>query len=213
MSDGLPGAGAAPPLDPEEVARANLYALVSRLFYAPADPNFLAEISRAEPEEEEDEASGALRAAWQALREACRSAYPALVRQEYESLFIGVGKAEVTPYLSAYAEPASPDRYLVRLREQLAAWELVRRESVFEVEDHVSGVSDVMRWLIEGGRPLAEQRAFFESYVYPGAVPFYAAVQKASSAAFYKPVAAFATAFFDVEKTAFDMADVTWCTL
>jgi TorA maturation chaperone TorD len=208
MSDGPSGATAATPLDPEDVARASLYALVSRLFYAPADPNFLAEISGAQPEGEEDGASGTLRAAWQALQEACRRAFPALVRQEYESLFVGVGKAEITPYLSAYAEPSSPDRYLVRLREQLSAWALARRESVFEVEDHVSGVSDVMRWLIEGGRPLAEQRAFFESYVYPGAVPFCAAVQKGASAVFYRPVAAFAAAFLDVEKAAFEMSDV-----
>lgn len=209
MSEDLPGAAAASPLDPEDAARANLYALVSRLFYAPADPNFLAEIARAEPGAAEDEESGMLRAAWQALQETCRGAFPALVRQEYENLFVGVGKAEVTPYLSAYAEPSSPDRYLVRLREQLAAWHLARRESVFEVEDHVSGVSDVMRWLIESRRPLPEQRVFFESYVYPGALPFYAAVRKAASAAFYRPVATFAAAFFDVEKAAFDMVGVT----
>lgn len=196
------------PLEPEDLARANLYALVSRLFYGPADPNFLAEISRAEPGGEDDEELGTLRVAWQAVQEACRRAFPALVRQEYESLFIGVGKAEVTPYLSAYAAPSAPDRYLVRLREQLAAWELARRESVFEVEDHVSGVSDVMRWLVANRRSLAEQRGFFESYVYPGAALFYAAVQNATSANFYKPVAGFAAAFFEVEKAAFDMTDM-----
>ena len=194
------------PIDPEDLARANLYALVSRLFYAPADPNLLAEISRASVEGDEEEAAG-LHTQWRNLQEACRSAFPALVRQEYERLFVGVGKAEVTPYLSGYAEPTSPDRYLVRLREQLAAWKLARRDSVFEVEDHVSGVSDVMRWLIESRRSLAEQRAFFEAYVYIGAAPFYAAVQNAASTVFYKPVAAFAAGFLEVEKAAFEMGD------
>lgn len=195
------------PLDPEDVAHANLYGLVSRLFYGPADPNLLAELSRAAPAEEAEEEPNALRTAWAALQEACRSAFPALVRQEYEGLFVGVGKAEVTPYLSAYAQPSSPERYVVRLRDQLALWSLGRREGVFEIEDHVSGVSDVMRWLVETGRPLGDQRSFFDTYLYPGAVPFCAAVQNATSAAFYKPVAAFALAFLEVERAAFDMSD------
>jgi hypothetical protein len=38
----------APVPDEEDLARANLYGLVSRLFYAPADPNLLAEC-RAHP--------------------------------------------------------------------------------------------------------------------------------------------------------------------
>jgi TorA maturation chaperone TorD len=199
--------GTAP--EPEEVARANLYGLVSRLFYAPADPNLLAEISHAPVEAEEDgtnEGKG-MAAAWHDLREACRTAYPAIVRQEYDGLFIGVGKAAVTPYLSGFAEPDSPDRYLVRLRQQLDAWGLARRDSVFEVEDHISGACDVMRWLIESARPLAEQRAFFENFVYLGAVPFCGAVQQAPSTVFYQHVANFALHFFEVEKAAFEMED------
>lgn len=203
-SEGLSAAVAAQ--DPEELARANLYGLVSRLFYAPADPNLLAEICGGRREEEGtgDDTSGLI-GAWRSLQEACRTAYPAVVRQEHDSLFVGVGKAEVTPYLSAYAEPSSPDRYLVRLRDQLAAWGLSRRERVFEIEDHVSGVSDVMRCLIEGRHPLEEQQRFFESFVYPGAIPFCAAVQNTASSSFYKHVAAFAQAFFELEKSAFEM--------
>ncbi len=97
--------------------------------------------------------------------------------------------------------------YLVRLREQISALGLARRESVFEVEDHVSGIGDVMRWLIENGRPLQEQQQFFATFLYPGAIPFYAAVQNAVSSRFYKPVAAFALAFLELEKASFEMAD------
>ncbi len=190
-------------LEAEDRARANYYGLISRLFYAPADPNLLAEICRSEAGE-----GGGLHAAWRGLQEACRSAYPAVVRQEYDTLFVGVGRAAVTPYLSGYAEPSGPDRYLVRLREQLAAWGLGRREGVFEVEDHLSGVSDVMRWLIQERRPLEQQREFFESFVYRGAIPFCAAVHKTPSASYYKPVAAFAASFFELEKTAFEMVDL-----
>lgn len=208
MNDSRPEDGSAA-LAPEEAARANLYGLISRLFYAPPDPDLLAEMSRAQTEAGDDEDPGALRGAWQAMQKACRAAFPTVVRQEYEGLFIGVGKAEVTPYLSAYAQPSSPERYLVHLREQLAVWALARREAVFEMEDHVAGVSEVMRWLVESGRPLADQRGFFEMYVYPGAIPFCAAIQNATSAVFYRPVAGFARAFFEMEKAAFEMADDT----
>lgn len=206
MSDTDTVSTAAAAQDPEELARANLYGLVSRLFYAPADPNLLAEICCEKQEKEgKGDDNSRLIEAWRGLQEVCRTAYPTVVRQEHDTLFIGVGKAEVTPYLSAYAEPSSPDRYLVRLREQLAACGLSRRDSVFEVEDHISGVCDVMRCLIEGRRPLEEQQCFFESFVYPGAVHFCVAVQNAASANFYKQVAAFATIFLELEKSAFEM--------
>lgn len=205
MSEPASSRAAASALDGEDVARANLYGLISRLFYAPPDPNLLAEISRS-PEGEGVEARGGLVAAWHDLQEACRTAYPAVVRQEYDTLFVGVGKSEVSPYLAGYAESVAPDRYLVRLREQLDAWGLARREEAGETEDHISGISDIMRWLIENQQPLSEQQKFFENFAYRGATAFYAAVQKSVSASFYKPVAALASSFFDIEKTAFEMA-------
>jgi TorA maturation chaperone TorD len=204
---GFEQAAAATALEPEELARANLYGLISRLFYGPADPNLLAEISRSSATGEGQEGDSGLAAAWRGLQEACRTAYPAVVRQEFDGLFVGVGRAEVSPYLSGYAEPTSPDRYLVRLREQLGALGLARRETVFEVEDHISGACDVMRWLIESQRSLADQQQFFESFVYPGAIPFCVAAQNAASASFYKPVAAFAFSFLEIERAAFEMSD------
>ena len=198
----------APALDGEDIARANFYGLISRLFYAPPDPNLLAEIGRSRRDEGGGgQEGGTLVGAWRGLQEACRSAYPAVVRQEYDTLFVGTGKSEVTPYLSGYAEATAPDRFLVRLREQLDAWGLARRQGIGEVEDHISGVSDIMRWLIENQRPLAEQQQFFESFAYRGALAFCAAVQKSPSANFYKPVATLTSSFFDIERAAFEMGE------
>lgn len=208
MDETAAGSAASSAIDPEDQARANLYGLVSRLFYAPADSHLLAEICHTgQGGETQEEGAGGLLPAWRDLQEACRNAYPPVVKQEYDSLFVGVGRAEVTPYLSAYAEASAPDRFLVRLRQQISDLGLARRESVFEVEDHVSGINDVMRRLIESGRPLQEQQQFFATFLFPGAIPFYAAVQNAASSRFYKPVAAFALAFLELEKAAFEMAD------
>jgi len=98
---------AAGALEAEDRARANFYGLISRLFYAPADSHLLAEICGSGVA---GEGGGGLYGAWRGLQEACHSAYPAVVRQEYDNLFVGVGRAAVTPYLSGYAETSSPDR-------------------------------------------------------------------------------------------------------
>jgi TorA maturation chaperone TorD len=194
----------ASPVEPEDRARANLYALVSRLFYAPADSHLLAEICQGGQGEEPQDA-GSLVLAWRELQETCRGAYPPVVKQEFDTMFVGVGRAEVTPYLSAHVGTSAPDQFLVRLRGQIAALGLARRDNVFEVEDHLSGISDVMRWLIESGRPLPDQQQFFAEFLFPGAIPFLAAVQKAPSARFYKPVAGLARAFLEIEKSAFEL--------
>ena len=201
-----PGPGQPTSIEPEDRARANLYGIISRLYYAPADSNLIAEITRGDGEGSGSTEEGGLVGAWRGLQEACRSAFPPVVRQEYDSLFVGVGKSEVSLYLSGFAEPQGPDRYLVRLREQLGNWGLGRRQSVFEVEDHISGISDVMRWLIENGHSLEEQSEFFERFAYPGVLPFCVALQNAPSASLYKRVAALTWSFFEVEKTAFEMS-------
>ena len=162
------------PLTPEDEARANLYGLVGRLFYDAPDTLLLAEICRDEAEPAVQ--AGALAETWRALRAAARSAYPVVLKQEYDSLFVGVGRAEVTPYTSHYVTGTSPEQLLVRLRDQLREWGLARRDAAFEVEDHISGVCDVMRFLVMESYPDEEQRMFFNEFVYSGAVGFFAAV-------------------------------------
>jgi TorA maturation chaperone TorD len=207
MSEASDTKAGAAPAEPEEQARANLYGLLGRLYYAAPDPNFLAEIARSEDGAPAEEGESGLVPAWHVLREASKGAFLPVLRQEYDILFVGVGRSEVTPYLSGYAEPASPERYLVRLREQLGRWGLGRRENVFEVEDHVSGICDVMRLLVEGGHSLDRQRYFFREFAYPGVLPFCVAVQNSPTASYYKAVAAFTWSFFEVERAALDMPE------
>ena len=195
-------------IEPEDQARANLYGLVSRLFYAPADSHLLAEICHTRPGGEGEEGAGGLLPAWRDLQEACRNAYPAVVQQEYDSLFVGVGKAEVTPYLSAYAEASAPDRYLVRLREQTRPWGLARRD------ERVRGGGP--RFGCQRCHALADRERAAACRNSSGSLSA-SSIQarcrsvlrckNAVSARFYKPVAAFAAAFLELEKAAFEMDD------
>ena len=201
----------------EDRARAECYALVSRLFYSPPDAALLRELAGATELEIQDEddlhlITWELEAvetpytrAFKSLQDASRSAEPDALRQEYDDLFAGAGKALVTPYTSGYAVPHAPDRYLVALKEHLVAWGLARRDQVFEIEDHVSAVCDVMRWLIERERPVDEQLAFFNDFVYTGVGTFCDAIEARAATAFYRAVAALARAFLAIEKQAFEL--------
>ena len=51
-----------------------------------------------------------------------------------------------------------------------------------------------------------EQQVFFERFVYPGAAAFCDALNALNQARFYRLVARFARAFFEVEKSAFEIA-------
>jgi TorA maturation chaperone TorD len=189
---------------PEEVARANFYGLIARLFYQAPDAGLIAELRAAPPLEGETE----LAAAWRDMVDACARAFPVALENEHTELFIGTGKAEVTPYLLHYVRRYATDNPLVELRQQLAAWGMARREGTPEYEDHVSGMCEVMRFAIAAQqRSPEEQKQFFERYIYRGAVAFCDAVSASPKADFYAKVARFTRVFLNIEKNAFDMLD------
>lgn len=191
----------------EDSARAGCYALIGRLFYDAPDAELLKAICTAPYAAETPGAAGDFAPAWKELQTACCNADAARLRREYDSLFISVGKAAVTLYTSRYVAGVAADKHLVRLREHLDSLGLARHGTVFEVEDHIAGLCDVMRHMIEANQMLEDQRQFFDGFVRTGAIPLCVAVERAEPAVFYKAVAAFALAFFEMEKLAFEMVD------
>ncbi len=192
-------------IEPEEAARANLYGLIARLFYAPPDELLISELVRSPGVEEEGKASP-LAVSWRTMVDACRTAFPMNLKHEHTALFVGTGKAEVTPYLSHYVLRHSSDNPLVELRGLLDSWGIARRQGVPEYEDHIAGVCETMRFVIAEQQRLPEdQKLLFERFLYQGASAFCSAVNASKDARFYRLVASFAQAFFDVEKTAFEM--------
>ena len=190
---------------PEDRARADLYALIATLFYAPPDAGLLQALAEADEIVGEDD-SVALAEAWGALQRACAAVDEEAVQDEYDSLLIGVGKAPVPPYVGAYAEKTGPESLLVELRAYLAARGLGRKDSVTEPEDHVAALCELMRHLISVQQAgIEDQRECYHRFLYPGTVRFCDALLAAESANFYTAVARFARAFFELERTAFEM--------
>ena len=195
---------------PEDQARAQLYGLLASLYRAAPDAQLLSALVHAEGFAGEDEArtaqGRALAQAWAHMAEAGRSAFPVLLSHEHTSLFDSPGRAEVTPYLLHYVMRFESETPLVDLRAQLAQWGIARRPGVFEPEDHVATLCETMRFVIAvQQRPLPEQKAFFDRFLYRGGIAFCNAVRDSEKARFYKTVAEFTVAFLEVEKEAFEI--------
>jgi TorA maturation chaperone TorD len=190
-------------LQPEDAARAAIYGLIARLFYAAPDEGVLGQLLHSSAFEG-SEAPIAL--AWRELVEAGRTVFSVVLENEHTELFVGTGKSEVTPYLTHYTIKFATDNPLVELRQQLVRWGMARRDKANEPEDHIAGVCEAMRLAIAvQHRDETEQKSFFEHFIYRGGIAFCDAVSASPKAVFYRRAAAFTRAFFDVEHEAFGM--------
>jgi TorA maturation chaperone TorD len=154
----------------EETARADLYGLLSTLFYAPPSQALLDTIGSANAQ-----GDGVLEQAWADLVAACKGAGEEAVRDEYEQLFIGVGKPEVMLYGSWYLSGFLMEKPLAALRGDLNLLGLERPETVMESEDHIAALCEVMRYLIASDdiaqANLATQKRFFAAHLQPWVLP------------------------------------------
>jgi TorA maturation chaperone TorD len=197
-----------PTLPPEEAARADLYALLARLYYDAPDAALLASLAGAEEIMAEESSGGGagFALAWRDLTLAAAAADPGAVEEEYQALFVGVGKALITPYAGAYLATSTVDAPLVELRDYLARRGIARKTSVSEPEDHIAGLCELMRFLIaEQHAPLAEQKSVFDRFLRPAADKLCDAVINCGRAGFYRAVASFTKQFLEVEYAAFSM--------
>lgn len=192
-------------LPEEEALRADHYRLLARLFSAPCDQPLLEALAAM------DGAAGAVGEAVAALAAAARKTDPAAAEREFSALFIGLVEGEVVPYGSYYLTGFLHDRPLARLRGDLARLGLARADGVAEPEDGIASLCEIMSALIDGSLGEATdidyQRSFFEAHLAPWALRFFADLEAAASARLYRPVAALAGAFFEIEIEAFRLTN------
>jgi len=189
---------------PEDQARAGYYALLARLFYAGPDAQLLESIAGSD-EAAADGQPTRLASAWNALTVAARAMDPEAAQREYDEVFIGTGKAEVTPYATFYLAETGREKVLVKLRQELASLGLAKSDAAREPEDHVAGLLEVMRHLISKGSDdvaLRNQQDFFSRFLERSFPAFCNAISASEKANFYKHVSHFASAFFVVETEA-----------
>ena len=139
------------------------------------------------------------------LAEAAAAAKPEDVQREFFDLFIGLGRGELLPFGSFYLTGFLHERPLARVREDLAVLGIERAPNLHEPEDHVAILCDVMAGLCAGRfeAPEGADRRFFERHLAPWAARFFADLEIAPSARFYRAVGRVGGLFVDVEVQAF----------
>jgi TorA maturation chaperone TorD len=197
----------APADDAEELARAEVYGVLARLFYAPPDEALYAQLGVAVTEAP---ARGAfLEASWGELIAAARRLPIDAVQDEYVALFMGLGKPEIFLYGSYYIAGALNEKPLVALRDDLALLGLMRDDAMAETEDHIAYLCEVMRLLIAGDdlatSNLGAQQRFFEAHLRGWAPRLFETIAAHPRADFYRALTVFARDFWEVEGQAFDM--------
>ncbi len=209
MSEHTSALGFAAADDGEELARAELYGLLARLWMAAPDEALLAQFRVAVTQAPQPGAF--LEAPWGALVAAMRATSVEAAAAEYDALFQGVGKPEVFLYGSFYLSGFLNERPLAALRDELAALGLARDETRGETEDHIAAVCEVMRYLIAGDDAavcnLERQRRFFRAQLQPWGEKLCDAVQAHPRAQLYAALAAFTRAFLQVETQGFDLLE------
>lgn len=187
-----------------ERSRAALYGLLARLFASAPDRELLELVGGLEGDDTPiGRGLGELAAK-------ARSADPAAVRDEYNALFVGLGRGELVPYASWYLTGFLYERPLADVREDLDRLGIARAEGNPEPEDHVASLCEVMAGLADGRfgeRSLEEQKRFFERHLDPWLLRFFADLEQAQSADFYRPVARLGRALAEIERVAFGMVE------
>lgn len=193
----------------EEVARAEMYGLLATLFYQPPDASLLEQLQTAVTEAPEQGAF--LEEPWRELVAQSRNMTTALIQQEYNDLFGGVGKPEVYLFGSHYLSGFLNEKPLAQLRNDLAQLDLARDEQMSETEDHVAYLFEVMRYLIAGDDVeicnLTQQAAFFSQHMQPWVSRMCQAIATHPKAALYGRLAHLTEAFIEVEAQGFDLLD------
>jgi TorA maturation chaperone TorD len=195
--------------DADELARAELYGLLSRLWYAPPDAPLLQQFAVAVTQA--PQTGSILEAPWQELVATMRATTGPQAADEYDALFQGVGKPEVFLYSSYYVAGFLNERPLARLRDDLAALGLARDPAMGETEDHVAYLCEVMRYLIAGDDlavcNLEQQRRFFRAHLQPWVEQLCDAVAQHPRARLYAALATLTRVFVEVEAQAFDLIE------
>jgi len=197
-------------IEEEQRYRASAYALLAGLLRAAPDQALLDYVSSLSSDDdmtlaEVDAEADELGLAMSSLAVAARDKDLTLLEQEYNNLFIGVGKGEVVPYGSWYLTGFLMEQPLSDLRDDLRTLGFARSDDTREPEDHVAAICEVFSVMITDASSLPAQQVFFETHMQSWLERFFADLGEARSASFYHNVALFGAAFLKLESAYLSM--------
>jgi TorA maturation chaperone TorD len=191
-------------LEPEEQARADLYTLLGALLAAPPGQELIDLLRGIRPDGNTEK--GVMTAAWRELSTVAQNVQPEPLREEFQRLFIGVGRGELLPYASWYLSGFLMDKPLAALRTDLARLGYALKEDVCEPEDHVASLCETMGAIIsENSLSFEAQKTFYHSHLAPWMGRFFSDLAQAKSAVFYTAVGELGKQFMELEVQYYSM--------
>ena len=193
-----------PQITPEDKLRAELYDFLAALLANPPTEGLLRNIAKLTGDET-DLGQGIQTLATLAGKTSAKAA-----EREFNTLFIGIGRGELLPYASYYMTGFLNEKPLASLRRDMAEQQIRRAPNVYEPEDNIASLMEMMAGLIEGrfGAPasIGQQQTFFNRHIAPWASPFFADLEKAQNSVLYAPVGTVGKVFMQIETEAFRLA-------
>lgn len=190
-----------PEIAEEDRMRADLYNFLGLILARPADEMLLAQTKSLTGDQ------SPVGEAITTLAKVAALSKPRAVESEFNKLFIGLGRGELLPYASYYLTGFLNEKPLATLRQDMSANGLARAENVFEPEDNIASLMEMMGALIIGrfGPPadLGRQKTFFNRHIGPWAGHFFSDLEGAKNSVFYTPVGTLGRHFMEVEAEAF----------
>jgi TorA maturation chaperone TorD len=187
----------------EDVLRADLYDLLAVLLANPPTRDLIDRVAGLDGDD------GELGRAVRVLSRLAGATTETAAEREFNRLFVGVARGELLPYASYYMTGFLNEKPLAALRNDMAESAIERAPNVFEPEDNIASLCEMMAGLILGrfGEPatLAVQKDFFSTHIAPWAGHFFADLEAAKGSVFYAPVGAIGRAFMAIEREAFRM--------
>ncbi|MEO0991505.1 MAG: molecular chaperone TorD family protein [Pseudomonadota bacterium] len=190
-----------PEIAPEDRARADLYNFLGLILSQPPDEMLLTQTQGLAGDETE------LGQAIAMLSKVAKLSKPRTLEAEFNKLFIGLGRGELLPYASYYLTGFLNEKPLATLRQDMVAQGMARADNVFEPEDNIASLMEMMGAQIVGrfGAPatLDRQKTFFNRHIAPWAGHFFADLEGAKNSVFYAPVGTVGRLFMEIEVEAF----------
>ena len=183
----------------EQTLRTEIYLVLSALFRSAPSEEMIEFLTSLEVEPSES----AMQKAWIALQQAAKDSNREALEDEYQDLFIGIGRGEVMPFGSWHMTGAMMEKPLAEIRHDLELLGFERDENVKEPEDHIAALCEVMSMLTGEEEDL--QQAVFNKHIAPWFNSFTQQLENAESANFYKPAAQLCEALLTLEQVRFSV--------
>lgn len=195
---------AAPIVVPEDRLRADLYNFLGLILSGPAGEMILEQTASLSGD------STDLGQAVASLARVAKVSKPTVVESEFNALFIGLGRGELLPYASYYLTGFLNEKPLAALRRDMAVRGITRAANVYEPEDNIASLLEMMGGQIVGrfgtATKLGDQKAFFNKHISPWAGHFFSDLEAAKNSVLYASVGAVGKAFMAVEVESFRMS-------